>query len=60
MVTRLFFRLLTLSPASHASTYTGERQIAEAVGDGIRHRTVADLLAQEATGRQLSGRGTGH
>lgn len=42
-------RLLTLSPVSHASIYTGDQQIAEAVGDGIRNRTVADLLAQEAT-----------
>jgi hypothetical protein len=42
-------RLLTLSPVSHASIYTGDQQIAEAVGHGIRNRTVADLLAEEAT-----------
>ncbi|HSV35902.1 MAG TPA: distant relative of cell wall-associated hydrolase [Ramlibacter sp.] len=42
-------RLLTLSPVSHASIYVGDRQVAEAVGQGIRRRTVAELLDEEAT-----------
>lgn len=42
-------RLFTLSPVSHAGMYVGDQQIAEAVGEGIRRRTIAELLAQEAT-----------
>jgi hypothetical protein len=42
-------RLLTLSPVSHASIYVGEQQVAEAVGEGIRRRGVAELLNDEAT-----------
>ena len=42
-------RLITLSPVSHAAVYLGNGQVAEAVGDGIRRRTVTDLVAQEAT-----------
>ena len=46
-------RLITLSPVSHAAVYMGRIDgvdvVAEAVGEGIRQRTVADLLAQEAT-----------
>lgn len=41
-------RLITLSPVSHASLYLGDGQIAEAVGEGIRLRSVAQLLAEEA------------
>lgn len=42
-------RLMTLSPVSHASLYTGDGQIAEAVGEGIRRRSVERLLAEEST-----------
>ncbi len=49
-------RLITLSPVSHAAVYLGRPDgvggldmVAEAVGEGIRQRTVAELVAQEAT-----------
>jgi len=42
-------RLLTVSPVSHASLYVGDAQVAEAVGEGIRRRTVAALLEEEST-----------
>jgi hypothetical protein len=42
-------RLITQSPVSHAVLYMGGQEVAEAVGEGIRLRTVADLIAQEAT-----------
>lgn len=42
-------RLLTLAPVSHASLYTGDQRVAEAVGEGIRRRTIAELLAEEST-----------
>ena len=42
-------RLVTLSPVSHAAVYLGNQWVAEAVGDGIRRRTVAALVAEEAT-----------
>ena len=42
-------RLATLSPVSHAAVYLGDSQVVEAVGEGIRRRTVADLLAEEVT-----------
>lgn len=42
-------RLVTLSPVSHAAVYMGDQQIAEAVGDGIRRRSVDALMADEAT-----------
>jgi hypothetical protein len=45
----LGIQLLTLAPVSHASLYMGEEQIAEAVGEGIRRRTVDQLLAEEST-----------
>lgn len=42
-------RLITLSPVSHAAVYLGDSQIAEAVGSGIRRRSMTDLLGDEAT-----------
>lgn len=42
-------RLITLSPVSHAAVYLGDRQISEAVGSGIRRRSMDELLADEAT-----------
>jgi hypothetical protein len=48
-VTSVGIRMLTLSPVSHASLYIGDEQVAEAVGEGIRRRSVAALLAEEST-----------
>ena len=46
-------RLITLSPVSHAAVYMGRLNgvdvVAEAVGEGIRQRSVADLVAEEST-----------
>lgn len=42
-------RLITLSPVSHAAVYLGDQQIAEAVGSGIRRRSMEALLSDEAT-----------
>ena len=42
-------RLATLSPVSHAALYIGDNQIAEAVGSGIRLRSVDAVLLDEAT-----------
>ena len=42
-------RLLTLSPVSHASLYVDGQQVAEAVGQGIRRRSLAALVEEEAT-----------
>jgi hypothetical protein len=42
-------RLITLSPVSHAAVYMADQQVAEAVGEGIRLRSVTDLLAEETT-----------
>lgn len=41
--------MLTLSPVSHASLYIGREEIAEAVGEGVRRRTVSRLLEEEST-----------
>ncbi|WP_051710510.1 YaeF family permuted papain-like enzyme [Andreprevotia chitinilytica] len=41
-------RLLTLAPVSHAALYIGNQQIAEAVGEGVRVRTVSEVLDEEA------------
>jgi hypothetical protein len=45
----LGLQLATGAPVSHAALYLGNQQVAEAVGDGIRQRTLADLLAEEST-----------
>ena len=42
-------QLITLSPVSHAAVYLGNSEVVEAVGEGIRKRTMRDLLAEEAT-----------
>jgi hypothetical protein len=42
-------RMMTLSPVSHACLYVGDSQVAEAVGEGIRRRTVERLVDEEAT-----------
>ncbi len=47
-------RLITLSPVSHAAIYLGvnplgEHQLAEAVGEGIRTRSLREFLQDEST-----------
>ncbi len=42
-------RIATLSPVSHAAIYLGNQMVAEAVGSGIRRRSVAALIKEEAT-----------
>jgi uncharacterized protein YycO len=42
-------RLWTIATVSHASIYIGNNQIVEAVGDGVRIRTIAAFLNDEAT-----------
>jgi uncharacterized protein YycO len=41
-------RLLTLAPVSHAAIYLGDDGVAEAVGEGIVVRPLADVLTEEA------------
>jgi Permuted papain-like amidase enzyme, YaeF/YiiX, C92 family len=48
-LTSMGIRLITLSPVSHAAVYIADQQIAEAVGSGIRLRTVQQLMEEEAT-----------
>lgn len=48
-LTSLGIQLVTMAPVSHAALYIGDAEVAEAVGDGIRRRTVASMLAEEAT-----------
>ena len=40
-------RLGTFSPVSHAVLYLGDGQVAEAVGTGVRARSLDDLVAEE-------------
>lgn len=42
-------QLITLSPVSHAAVYLGGNEVVEAVGEGIRKRSIGDMVAQEAT-----------
>ena len=41
-------RLFTLAPVSHAAVYVGEGEVAEALGGGVRLRTVARMLDEES------------
>jgi cell wall-associated NlpC family hydrolase len=41
-------RVFTLAPVSHAALYVGDGQIAEALGGGVRLRTVEKMLAEES------------
>lgn len=41
-------RIFTLAPVSHAALYVGNGQIAEALGGGVRLRTVEQMLADES------------
>jgi uncharacterized protein YycO len=47
--TSLGIRTLTMSPVSHAALYTGNAEIAEAVGSGVRQRSVQSFIDEEAT-----------
>lgn len=47
-VTSAGIRLMTLAPVSHASLYIGDQQIVEAVGEGVRRRTLSETLDEEA------------
>lgn len=47
-VSSIGIRLITLSPVSHASLYVGDQQVAEAVGEGIRRRSMDAFLQEEA------------
>lgn len=47
--TSVGIRFMTLSAVSHASLYVGDAQVAEAVGEGIRERTVQALVDEEST-----------
>ncbi len=42
-------RMITLSPVSHAALYVGNGQVIEAVGSGVRWRSMQDFIAEEAT-----------
>lgn len=42
-------RAITLSPVSHAALYVGNGQIIEAVGSGVRQRSIQEFVAEEAT-----------
>jgi uncharacterized protein YycO len=47
-ITSAGIRLLTLAPVSHAALYIGDRQVAEAVGSGVRLRSIDDVLNEES------------
>jgi uncharacterized protein YycO len=47
-VTSAGVRLVTLSPVSHAALYVGDGRIVEAVGSGVRLRTIPAVLDAEA------------
>lgn len=40
-------RLLTTSPVSHAAVYVGDGEVAEALGGGVRLRSMAKVMAEE-------------
>ena len=42
-------RAITLSPVSHAALYVGKGQVIEAVGSGVRQRSIQEFIAEEAT-----------
>ena len=41
-------RLLTTSPVSHAALYVGDGEVAEALGGGVRLRTMAKVMEDES------------
>ncbi|MFM7331011.1 MAG: YiiX/YebB-like N1pC/P60 family cysteine hydrolase [Brachymonas sp.] len=42
-------RVITLSPVSHAALYVDNGQIIEAVGTGVRQRSIQEFITEEAT-----------
>jgi len=40
-------RLMTFAPVSHAAVYIGSDQVVEAVGSGVRVRSIAEVLEEE-------------
>ncbi len=42
-------RAITLSPVSHAALYVGNGLVIEAVGEGVRQRSIQEFVAEEAT-----------
>lgn len=48
-INSLGIRILTVSPVSHAALYLGDDRIIEAVGSGVRTRSTAEFMADEAT-----------
>lgn len=42
-------RAASLSPVSHAALYVGNGQVIEAVGSGVRSRSIQEFIAEEAT-----------
>ena len=48
-LTSLGIRVLSVTPVSHAALYLGDGQIVEAVGSGVRLRSTADFVEEEAT-----------
>jgi hypothetical protein len=48
-INSLGIRVFTLSPVSHAALYLGDDRIIEAVGSGVRTRSMAEFMADEAT-----------
>ena len=48
-LTSVGIRVLSVTPVSHAALYVGDGQVVEAVASGVRVRSAADLVAEEAT-----------
>lgn len=47
-ITSAGIRLMTLAPVSHAALYIGEGQVVEAVGQGVRKRSIGEVIHEEA------------
>jgi cell wall-associated NlpC family hydrolase len=47
-ITSAGIRLLTTSPVSHAAVYVGAGEVAEALGGGVRLRTMARVMEEES------------
>lgn len=46
-------QLMTLAPVSHAAVYVGNGQVVEAIGSGVRVRTLEKLMQEEAVALAL-------